>query len=131
MINQNETREDRILYISDRLLDKIEKSIDEIDRCIVKTKERTKNVEYDSDLKKPINETLSEKENVEIVEGMIDKMGLKQLVSTLKDIKDIHLSFRGEASGDDDEDKGIIILGDIDENTLEENYEQNDDDEEE
>ena len=71
MINQNETREQRILHISDRLLTKIEKSIDEIDRCIVKTKERTKNVEYDSDLKKPINETLLEKENVEITLGSV------------------------------------------------------------
>ena len=122
MINSEETREERILHISDRLLTKIEKSIDEIDRCIVKTKERTKNVEYDSDLKKPVSETLSEKENVEIVEGMIDKMGLKQLVSTLKDIKDIHLSFREGGISDDEDDKGIIILGEIDEDTLEDNY---------
>lgn len=130
MINQNETREQRILHISDRLLTKIEKSIDEIDRCIVKTKERTKNVEYDSDLKKPINETLLEKENVEIVEGMIDKMGLKQLVSTLKDIKDIHLSFEEGNIADDDEDRGIIVLGEIDEDTLEKTYEIEDDEEE-
>ena len=130
MTNNQETREERILHISDRLLTKIEKSIDEIDRCIVKTKERTKNVEYDSDLKKPINETLLEKENVEIVEGMIDKMGLKQLVSTLKDIKDIHLSFEEGNIADDDEDKGIIVLGEIDEDTLEKTYEIEDDEEE-
>ena len=87
-------------------------------------------VEYDSDLKKPVNETLLEKENVEIVEGMIDKMGLKQLVSTLKDIKDIHLSFEEGNIADDDEDRGIIVLGEIDEDTLEKTYEIEDDEEE-
>lgn len=130
MTNNQETREERILHISDRLLTKIEKSIDEIDRCIIKTKERTKSVEYDSDLKKPVNETLLEKENVEIVEGMIDKMGLKQLVSTLKDIKDIHLSFAEGNNINDDEDTGIIVLGEIDEDTLEKTYEIEDDEEE-
>ena len=130
MTNNQETREERILHISDRLLTKIEKSIDEIDRCIIKTKERTKSVEYDSDLKKPVNETLLEKENVEIVEGMIDKMGLKQLVSTLKDIKDIHLSFAEGNNINDDEDTGIIVHGEIDEDTLEKTYEIEDDEEE-
>ena len=71
-----------------------------------------------------------EKENVEIVEGMIDKMGLKQLVSTLKDIKDIHLSFAEGNNINDDEDTGIIVLGEIDEDTLEKTYEIEDDEEE-
>ncbi len=105
------SREDRILKISDRLLDKIEKSITELDRCIVKNKEKTKTVEYDYDTKKPINEVVEEKEDIQIIEGMIDKMGLKQLVSTLKDIKDIHLSMSGEAVSE--EESGIIMLSDV------------------
>ena len=113
-------REKRILDISDKLLDKIEKSINEIDRCIIRKKERTKNVEYDFDLKKPINENIEEKENIEIIEGMIDKMGLKQLVSTLKDIKDIHTCLTG-TDADDEDDTGIVVLGEIDESTTEEN----------
>lgn len=110
-------REKRILDISDKLLDKIEKSISEIDRCIIRTKERTKNVEYDFDLKKPVNESIEEKENIDIIEGMIDKMGLKQLVSTLKDIKDIHSSLA--ETEDDDEESGVIVLGEVDTDTLE------------
>lgn len=105
------SREDRILKISDRLLDKIEKSITELDRCIVKNKEKTKTVEYDYDTKKPINEVVEEKEDIQIIEGMIDKMGLKQLVSTLKDIKDIHLSMSGESVSE--EESGIIMLSDV------------------
>ncbi len=106
------TRQDRILAITDKLLDKIEKSISELDRCIVKNKERTKTVEYDYDTKKPLTETVEEKEDIKIIDGMIDKMGLKQLVSTLKDIKDIHLGMSDDTSGED-EDGGIIVLSEV------------------
>ena len=106
------TREERILAISDSLLDKIEKSISELDRCIVKNKERTKTVEYDYDTKKPITETVEEKEDIKVIDGMIDKMGLKQLVSTLKDIKDIHLSITGDGETEE-ENAGIIVLSDV------------------
>ena len=121
MNNTPESREERILEISDKLLEKIEKSIEEIDRCVIKTKERTKNVEYDFDLKKPVSESVEEKENIDIIEGMIDKMGLKQLVSTLKDIKDIHTGLSGTESEEDDE-TGIIVLGEVDSDTLETEY---------
>ena len=106
------SREERILLISDSLLDKIEESISELDRCIVKNKEKTKTVEYDYDTKKPINEVVEEKEDIKVIEGMIDKMGLKQLVSTLKDIKDIHMSITGEQSVSE-EDAGVIVLSDV------------------
>lgn len=110
------TREERILSISDALLDKIEKSISELDRCVVKCKERTKTLEYDYDTKKPVNEVVEEKEDIQIIEGMIDKMGLKQLVSTLKDIKDIHRSIEGDDAGDD-ETSGVIVLSEVCEDT--------------
>ena len=105
-------RQDRILAITDALLDKIEKSISELDRCIVKNKERTKTVEYDYDTKKPLTETVEEKEDIKIIDGMIDKMGLKQLVSTLKDIKDIHLGIT-DTKTEDEEDGGIIVLSEV------------------
>lgn len=117
--SDNLKREEKILILSDKLLEKIERSINEIDRCIIKTKEKIKTVEYDTDLKKPVNESVEEKENIQIIDGMVDKMGLKQLVSTLKDIKDIHMSFTGEEALSENEG-GIILLGDIDETTLEE-----------
>lgn len=105
------SREERILNISDSLLDKIEKSIEELDRCIVKCKEKTKTLEYDYDTKKPVNEIVEEKEDIQIIEGMIDKTGLKQLVSTLKDIKDIHRSIEDEPI--DKEEGGVIILSEV------------------
>ncbi len=117
------SREERILNISDSLLDKIEKSISELDRCIVKCKEKTKTLEYDYDTKKPINEVVEEKEDIQIIEGMIDKMGLKQLVSTLKDIKDIHRSIEGDDRSDDEE-AGVIVLSDIDDGAGDFTYEE-------
>ena len=75
-------------------------------------------MDYDADLKKPVNESVSEKENIEIIDGMVDKMGLKQLVSTLKDIKDIHMSITGESTAQTG--GGVILLGDVDDLTLEE-----------
>ena len=112
-------RKERILSLSDKLLDKIEMSINEIDRTILKTKEKIKSVEYDYDLKKPITENVEEKENIEVIEGMIDKSGLKQLVSTLKDIKDIQLSIENENVFDEDDECGVVVLGNVDESTLE------------
>ena len=85
----------------------------------MRTKEKTKSVEYDYDLKKPIKELVEEKENVEIIEGMIDKMGLKQLVSTLKDIKDIQCKLDDTSSLDEEIERGVVVLGDIDNSTLE------------
>lgn len=117
-------RRERIITLSDRLLDKIEQSINEIDRCIMKTKEKTKTVEYDYDLKKPVAETVEEKENIEIIDGMIDKMGLKQLVSTLKDIKDIQLSISGGDNIPEDDECGVVVLGQVDETTLEQESEE-------
>ena len=117
------SREERILSISDTLLDKIEKSISELDRCVVKCKERTKTLEYDYDTKKPINEIVEEKEDIQIIEGMIDKMGLKQLVSTLKDIKDIHRSIEG-TDETAEEDGGVIILSEVNEEIAGEDYEE-------
>lgn len=117
--NIAEIRQERILDLSDKLLDKVEKSLKEIDRCVMRTKEKTKSVEYDYDLKKPIKELVEEKENVEIIEGMIDKMGLKQLVSTLKDIKDIQCKLDDTSSLDEEIERGVVVLGDIDSSTLE------------
>lgn len=116
--DNQKSREERILSISDSLLDKIEKSISELDRCIVKNKEKTKTVEYDYETKKPINEVVEEKEEIQIIDGMIDKGGLKQLVSTLKDIKDIHMSVSGTDTKE--EESGIILISDVTEESEDE-----------
>ena len=109
-----EQRQKRILDISDRILDKVSSALDEVDRTVIKVKEKEKIVEYDGDLKKPISEKYTENEKVEIIDSLIDTSSLKQIVATLKDIKDIHNGFCGKNNqSDDEEENGIILISDI------------------
>lgn len=109
-----EARQKRILEISDRILDKVDTALAEVDRSVIKIKEKEKIVEYDSDLKKPISEKHTETEKVEIIDSVIDTASLKQIVATLKDIKDIHLGFAlKDESLQEDEENGIIMISDI------------------
>ena len=109
-----EARQKRILEISDRILDKVDTALAEVDRSVIKIKEKEKIVEYDSDLKKPISEKHTETEKVEIIDSVIDTASLKQIVATLKDIKDIHLGFASkDESLQEDEENGIIMISDI------------------
>ena len=107
-------RQKRILEISDRILDKVDAALLEVDRTVMKIKEKEKIVEYDSDLKKPISERHTETEKVEIVDSVIDTSSLKQIVATLKDIKDIHVGFAAkEDDNTDDDENGVIMISDI------------------
>ncbi|MBQ4528952.1 MAG: hypothetical protein II998_12870 [Clostridia bacterium] len=102
----------RILELSDRMLEKISRAIDEIDICTIRDKVKTKEVEYDSELKKPVRETYSEKETVSLQHSTVDTGALRQLVSTLKDIRDIQF---GICSPCDEEvgQNGVIVIADI------------------
>lgn len=115
-----ELRQKRILEISDRILDKVTKALTEVDRSVIKTKEKEKIVEYDGDLKKPICEKNTETEKVEIIDSVIDTAALKQIVATLKDVKDIHMGFlSGESADEETGENGVIMISDV-ENSPEE-----------
>lgn len=65
------------------------KANSQLEKYIIKTKKKTKKVEYDIWAKKPSKEEIKEEEDIEIGEGIVDKQGLKQLASALKDLNDI------------------------------------------
>lgn len=109
---ERELRTRRILALSDRLLDKVHIAMKELGKYEVKNKERTKEVIYDDELKKPISETNTESEKIEIYKSLIDTGALKQLVSTLKDIKDIQLGISGTDS-DESSEGGVILISDV------------------
>ncbi len=111
---KDEERTKKILDLSDRMLEKISVAIDELNFSEIKEKKRIKEVEYDSEINKPVRETNTELEVSERKESLIDTSSLKQLVSTLKDIKDIHQSFLTQESGEESE-SGVILLSDIEE----------------
>ena len=109
---EKELRTKRILALSDRLLDKVRLALKELGKCELKTKERTKEVKYDDELKKPISEINTESETIEISDSLIDTGALKQLVSTLKDIKDIQLGISASENSESSE-SGVILISDI------------------
>lgn len=90
---------DRLLRIStaaDRLLEKIEEATEQLDQFIVTNKVKQKEVEYISGkagFGKPKKEIVKEVEDKRVISsGHIDKLGLKQLASALKDLKDIQFT---------------------------------------
>jgi len=94
IVKKEVDRMTKIISLADKLSEKLESSIDELDTYIVKNKTKTKTVEYATDnaFGKPIKEVVHENENIEIVPGNIDRQGLKMLTAALKDIKDIQIS---------------------------------------
>ena len=79
----------RILNISDKLADKIEEAVEQLESYIVTNKVKTKTITYDPKALKPSKEVVVEEETKNIFSGIIDKQGLKQLTAALRDIKEI------------------------------------------
>lgn len=83
----------RTVNLTDKLSEAVERAINEIDQYIVKNKKKTRVVEYKSKSApgKPSKELIEEKEEIEVVPGMVDTLSLQQISSALKNIKDIQL----------------------------------------
>lgn len=94
-----EAEANRLLRISaaaDRLLEKIEEATEQLDQFIVTNKVRQKEVKYVSakaGFGKPSKEIVKEVEDKRVVKAdHLDRLGLKQLTSALKDLKDIQFT---------------------------------------
>lgn len=83
-------RNAKILSISDKLVAKVDEAINQLEQYVITNKKKTKTVEYDKKGLKPTKEVVIEEEVKEIIDGLIDKQGLKTLTAALKDIKDIN-----------------------------------------
>lgn len=83
----------RIDKLTDKLLDKLERAIDELDLQLVKHTDKTKTIEYDNEERpdKPTKEVIHEEEKVLEVSSIIDRQGLKQIASALRDIKESNM----------------------------------------
>lgn len=78
-----------IKSIANDLALNIIKANNQLETYIVKNKKKTKKVKYDYKVSKPSEEEVTEKEEIEIMEGIIDRQGLKMLASALKDLNEI------------------------------------------
>lgn len=82
-------RNAKILSIADKLAAKVEESVNQLESFIVKNKTKTKKVKYNYKVGKPSEEVIEENETIEILEGIIDRQGLKFLTAALRDIKEL------------------------------------------
>ena len=83
----------RVSDLTDKLLDKLEQAIKELDIQLYKDVVKEKVIEYNNELRpdKPTKETIHEEEKVIEVKTIVDRSGLKAIASSLRDIKEIQM----------------------------------------
>ena len=72
--------------------DKAERAIKELEQYVVRDKKRTRTVEYKDDkaIGKPTKEVIDDTEHVRMETGPVDRLGLSQVTSALKNIKELY-----------------------------------------
>lgn len=95
----------RISNAADRLLEKIEEATEQLDQFIVSHKIKQKEVRYVADkagFGKPKREVTKEIEDKKVIKANhLDRLGLKQLSSALKDLRDIQFTANEETAQED------------------------------
>lgn len=89
---ESEKEADKITQVKDvanDLLKKIVQASNEINMHLARNKRKTKTVEYDYKTNKPSKEMIDEQEEIKSYIDIIDRKGLKELTSALKDLNDI------------------------------------------
>lgn len=83
----------RVMDITDKLLDKLEKAVEELDIQLFKDVVKTKEIEYNHEKRpdKPTKETIHEQEKVIEVKSIVDRSGIKAIASALRDIKEVQM----------------------------------------
>ena len=83
----------RIQDITDRLLDRIERAVEELDTQLYKAVVKTKEIEYNNIERpdKPTKEVIHEEERVLEVKTIVDRTGLKDIAAALKSIKEVQM----------------------------------------
>ena len=84
---------ERILSITDKLLDKIEKAVDELDIQLCKKTEKVKVIEYNNVDRpdKATKETIHETEEIVEVASIIDRKGVQELSAAIKNLKEVQM----------------------------------------
>ena len=83
----------RIDDLADKLLEKLEQAITELDLQLYKHTDKTKVIEYNNAQRpvKPTKETIHVEEKLLEAKSIVDRQGLKQIASALKDIKEVKM----------------------------------------
>ena len=94
VVENNQIKQyERILSITNKLLDKIEVAVEELDLQLCKEVERVKKIEYNNTERpdKPTKETVYESEKVIEVRTIIDRKGVQELASAIKSLKEVQM----------------------------------------
>lgn len=83
----------RIQDITDKLLDKIERAVEELDIQLFKDVKKVKEIEYNNVERpdKPTKEIIHEEETVTEVHTIIDRKGVQELASAIKSLKEVQM----------------------------------------
>lgn len=95
--------------VADELLKKVSESLDELNKYIARTSKKTKTIEFNYKVGKPSKETIDEEEIIKEYVSIIDRNGVKQLASALKDLNDI----LNDNNGKDPDEEGVTIIDDL------------------
>ncbi|MBQ8360006.1 MAG: hypothetical protein IJX37_08925 [Oscillospiraceae bacterium] len=109
IVQKEVKRVERLLSISDKMIDKIERAVEELDLAQVTNKTKTKVIEYKNGKRpdKPTKEVVEEKEEILAVASIVDRKGLQQIAMSLKAMWDIN--GQHEANKDEEiEDDGLL-----------------------
>ena len=109
IVQKEVKRVERLLSISDKMIDKIERAVEELDLAQVTNKTKTKVIEYKNGKRpdKPTKEVVEEKEEILSVSSIVDRKGLQQIAVALKAMWDI--TGESEANKEDGvEDDGLL-----------------------
>lgn len=104
---ESEKEANKIIQVKDvanDLLSKIVQANNELNMHIARNKKKTKTVEYDYKCNKPSKEVINEEEEIKSYIDIIDRKGLKELTSALKDLNDI----LDPKEDDEEEDNSFI-----------------------
>lgn len=85
------------------------KANSQLETYIVKKKKKTKTVKYDYKAMKPSEEKTTENEEIETMNGIIDRQGLKMLASALKDISEVLIDKKEDNKADLNNAKEILV----------------------
>lgn len=90
---QQVERFSRIDSLAEQILKKLEQAVSELDVQLAKHTEKTKVIEYGNQKRadKPTKETVHEEEKLIEYKTIIDRVGLKQVASALRDLKEVQM----------------------------------------
>lgn len=83
----------RIQDITDKLLDKLEKAVEELDIQLYKDVVKVKEIEYNNLERpdKPTKETIHEEEKVTEIRTIVDRKGVQELSNAIKNLKEVQM----------------------------------------